>query len=128
MEFLLGNVQILSDVLLYHVVPGITLSTDLVDGGIITTVSGEAVAVGVGAIITINQATVILPDVLTTNGVVHAIDAVLIPPDGLGLPSFIDIVDTAIVNTQFSTLVTAVQLAGLEDTLRSEGPFTVCEY
>ena len=36
-----------------------------------------------------------------------------------------DIVDTAVAAGQFSTLVTAVQAAGLEETLRSKGPFTV---
>jgi len=36
-----------------------------------------------------------------------------------------DIVDTAAANGQFSTLVAAVQAAGLVDTLKSEGPFTV---
>lgn len=36
-----------------------------------------------------------------------------------------DIVDTAVANEQFSTLVAAVQAAGLVDTLKSDGPFTV---
>jgi transforming growth factor-beta-induced protein len=66
----------------------------------------------------INNARVTVTDILTTNGVIHVIDTVILPPS-------MDIVDTAAANPQFKTLVAAVQAAGLVDTLKGEGPFTV---
>ena len=68
-------------ILTYHVVSGTALSTDLTEGKI-GTVQGEAVDVTLDPI-AINGAGVAIPDVLATNGVVHVIDAVLIPPEGL---------------------------------------------
>ena len=40
-------------------------------------------------------------------------------------PEMMDIVDTAVADGRFTTLVTAVQAAGLVDALKGEGPFTV---
>ena len=61
-----------------HVVPGTALSTDLTEG-VLPTVQGETVEVTLDPI-AINGAGVAIPDVLASNGVVHVIDAVLIPP------------------------------------------------
>jgi transforming growth factor-beta-induced protein len=55
-------------------------------------------------------------DVMTSNGVIHVIDKVLLPTD---------VVDIAINNSNFSILVEAVVKAGLVDALKAEGPFTV---
>lgn len=55
-------------------------------------------------------------DVMTSNGVIHVIDKVLLPTD---------VVDIAINNSNFSILVEAVAKAGLVDALKAEGPFTV---
>ena len=68
----------------------------------------------------INDAKVIITDIVTSNGVIHVIDTVLLPPADLS-----DIVDTAVADGRFTTLVTAVQAAGLVDALKGEGPFTV---
>ena len=62
-------------------VSGTALSTDLTEGKL-KTVQGEPVDVTLDPI-AINGAGVAIPDVLATNGVVHVIDAVLIPPEGL---------------------------------------------
>jgi len=53
------------------------------------------------------------------NGVIHVIDAVLLPPP---LP---DIVDTAIADGRFTVLVEALQTANLVDALSADGPLTV---
>jgi uncharacterized surface protein with fasciclin (FAS1) repeats len=66
----------------------------------------------------IDGAEVILTDIETSNGVIHVIDAVLLPESR-------DIVDIAVEDGRFTTLVAAVQAAGLVDTLKGEGPFTV---
>jgi len=63
-----------------------------------------------------NSATVVAADVVGTNGVIHVIDKVLLPPSVVGI---------AINNSTFSTLVSAVVKAGLAETLSGKGPFTV---
>jgi uncharacterized surface protein with fasciclin (FAS1) repeats len=79
------ELQNLTDILTYHVVSGTVLSTDLTDGmeatalngGTLTfTVDGMGVEVGTAAV---GPAMVIVADVVTDNGVVHVIDAVLVP-------------------------------------------------
>ena len=70
----------------------------------------------VGANIKINNSTVTQADIMASNGVVHVIDTVLLP---------LDIVDTAISDGRFKTLVTALTAAGLVATLKGNGPLTV---
>ncbi len=72
----------LTDILLYHVVAASALSTDLEDGQEITTMLDENVLVTINEEgVFINDAEVIVADLLAENGVVHVIDAVLLPPD-----------------------------------------------
>ncbi|MGD9224015.1 MAG: fasciclin domain-containing protein [Desulfobacteraceae bacterium] len=66
------------------------------------------------------QAKVTVTDIATTNGVIHVIDAVLDPGDAVE-----DIVDTAVANGNFTTLVAALQAAELDDDLKASGPLTV---
>jgi uncharacterized surface protein with fasciclin (FAS1) repeats len=61
---------------------------------------------------------IIQTDIAASNGVIHAIDKVLLPGDK-------NIVQTAIANPDFSILVEAVTAAGLVDTLSAPGPYTV---
>ncbi|MDA9819761.1 fasciclin domain-containing protein [Salibacteraceae bacterium] len=68
----------LADILTYHVVAGTVLSTDLTAGNV-ATVNGASVTVDLSSGIMINTATVSTPDVTADNGVVHVIDAVLVP-------------------------------------------------
>ncbi|WP_199915051.1 fasciclin domain-containing protein, partial [Aquimarina sp. Aq107] len=63
---------------------------------------------------------VILADIQASNGVVHVIDGVLLPPADLQ-----SIVEIAVATPELSTLVGALQAANLVDTLNGEGPFTV---
>lgn len=70
----------LANVLLYHVVGGTNLSGDLMDGMEVLTAQGETVTVSInGDVITINDAEVTVIDLTAGNGVVHVIDAVLVP-------------------------------------------------
>lgn len=71
---------LLTDVLLYHVVGSIALSSNLSDGASVPTLFGENVTVSIdGSTVMINGATVTVADIVTINGVVHVIDAVLVP-------------------------------------------------
>ncbi|ORY02898.1 Fasciclin-domain-containing protein [Basidiobolus meristosporus CBS 931.73] len=75
------NATALTNVLKYHVVsPGVKYSTDLKDGDKLTTVQGNVLNVKIAnGSVTINGAKVVTANVLTSNGVVHVLDGVLIP-------------------------------------------------
>jgi len=68
----------LSDILLYHVVSGTVLSSALTNGNV-STLNGQDITVDITAGVKINSSNVTLADVTTDNGVVHVIDAVLVP-------------------------------------------------
>jgi transforming growth factor-beta-induced protein len=71
----------LTDILLYHVVPAQVLSTDLSDGMTATTLGSAELSFSVGADgVQVNGANVVAADVMASNGVIHVIDAVLLPP------------------------------------------------
>merc|ERR1719162_2040797 len=74
------NKATLVDILTYHVVGAVALSTDLSDGQVIDTVEGKSVTVHIGDGVKINDANVVMADVMATNGVVHVVDGVLLPP------------------------------------------------
>jgi uncharacterized surface protein with fasciclin (FAS1) repeats len=70
----------LAAVLTYHVVPGTVMSTDLKEGQKAKTVQGESVTVSLRGGAKVNGANVTAADVKASNGVVHVIDAVILPP------------------------------------------------
>jgi uncharacterized surface protein with fasciclin (FAS1) repeats len=71
----------LTDVLTYHVVEGDVMAGDLRDGQVVKTLQGEELTVSVdGDRVRIGDATVVQPDVDASNGTVHVIDSVLMPP------------------------------------------------
>ncbi len=67
-------------VLTYHVVSGTVKSTDLKNGMSAKTVQGEKIKVDLSNGVKINQANVISADIMASNGVVHVIDQVILPP------------------------------------------------
>ena len=109
----------LQAILTYHVVAGKVMAADVVKLTGAKTVQGQQVDIAVNdGKVTVDGANVIKTDIETSNGVIHIIDSVMLPADK-------DIVDTAVDAGAFKTLVAAVKAAGLVDTLKSEGPFTV---
>lgn len=117
------NVELLTTILEYHVVlEPVLLSIELTNGKVVETLNGATLAIGVdNTTVTVNNVTVSAVDVSANNGVIHAIDQVLFPPDLVLPPSVVEIATSG----NFSTLGAALQAAGLVDALSGEGPFTV---
>ena len=121
---LLANTPLLTAVLKYHVVAGQVPSSAVPLGKAINPVGGgffKIDKVGTSLVITDGRnrtSKIVQADIAASNGVIHAIDKVLLPADKT-------IVQTAIANPDFSILVEAVTAAGLVDTLNAPGPYTV---
>jgi uncharacterized surface protein with fasciclin (FAS1) repeats len=82
LESLLEDPAALAEILTYHVVSGAVLAADVVGLDSATTVQGEDIAIEVvdGVVVLNGSANVIATDVMASNGVVHVIDAVILPP------------------------------------------------
>jgi transforming growth factor-beta-induced protein len=121
------NKQALTDILLYHVVSGKVMAADVTGLESATTLLGKDIAIKVDmGNVYINDAKVIITDIETSNGVIHVIDAVILPPsDEEAMEEKQTIVEIAVADERFSTLVAAVTAAELVETLSGEGPFTV---
>jgi uncharacterized surface protein with fasciclin (FAS1) repeats len=120
------NKQALTDILLYHVVSGKVMAADVVELESATTVLGKDVAIKVeDGKVFINEAEVIITDIETSNGVIHVIESVILPPSEDDAMMEKTIVEIAVADGRFNTLVAAVTAAELVDTLNGEGPLTV---
>jgi uncharacterized surface protein with fasciclin (FAS1) repeats len=121
---LLANKPLLTAVLTYHVLPARVTKAQVPAGKPITTVQGgifKVDAVGADLVITDGRnrsAKILVTDVAASNGVVHALDRVILPADKT-------LVQTAQALPDFSILVEAVVAADLAGTLSGTGPFTV---
>jgi transforming growth factor-beta-induced protein len=110
----------LSDVLLYHAVAAAVPSSALTQDQVITMANtGDATITSLAPPM-INQADIVTPDRVATNGFVHVTDGVLLPPSVTT-----DIVGAAAATESLSTLVSLVTIADLVGALQGEGPFTV---
>jgi uncharacterized surface protein with fasciclin (FAS1) repeats len=116
---LLADTALLTRVLTYHVLPNRTLKADITTGQAITTLQGGSFTIGSDLAITDSRTRRAGTDVLTSNGVIHVIDRVILP-----LPAE-TIVQTAQSLPQFSILVEAVVAANLQGALSGTGPLTV---
>ncbi|MDQ7025658.1 MAG: fasciclin domain-containing protein [Anaerolineae bacterium] len=146
-EELLADTETLAEIVNYHLVESTMLAEDVValDGEDITTVNGATIAVAMSddgvtlADANGNVVNVVTTDITASNGVIHIIDGVLMPPveeadseeadsseevntEEMTLPT---IVGAAIGNEDLSTLATAIVRAGLVGDLNGEGSFTV---
>jgi uncharacterized surface protein with fasciclin (FAS1) repeats len=71
----------LTQILLYHVVPGQVMAADVTDGLEAETLQGSTVSFMVMADgVMINEANIVATDIVASNGVIHVIDAVILPP------------------------------------------------
>jgi uncharacterized surface protein with fasciclin (FAS1) repeats len=74
------NKAILAKILTYHVVSGMVMAADVTDSDV-ATVEGQTIKLATMGGVTVNGAKVVAADVMASNGVIHAIDAVILPPD-----------------------------------------------
>ena len=83
LEALLADPEALKKVLLYHVVEGKVTSDQIVGMTTATSVEGSPIAISVkdGTVYLNDSAKVVTADVMASNGVIHIIDAVILPPD-----------------------------------------------
>ncbi|MBN2905289.1 MAG: fasciclin domain-containing protein [Rhodobacteraceae bacterium] len=77
------NKDKLTAILTYHVVPGKVMSGDLTDGMMAATVEGSEVTIGTMGGVTVDGANVTTADIEASNGVIHVIDAVILPKDSM---------------------------------------------
>lgn len=113
------NKGTLQAILGYHVVAGAVPASEVVKLTYATTVNGQRVDIKVSdAGVNVDGALVTKTDIRCSNGIIHVIDAVI-------MPSTKDIVATAVEAGSFRTLAAALEAAGLVEALQGKGPFTV---
>jgi transforming growth factor-beta-induced protein len=148
------NANTLANILTYHVTPGVVVAAMLEDNSTVTMLNNQIAPVrlaGGPAPPMIGPANITLTDLLVTNGVVHVIDTVLLPPEAedattsdttyettemedetteiedetTDMAPSNTVVDIAVGSPDHQTLVAAVTATGLVEILASPGPFTV---
>ncbi|MGQ9592843.1 MAG: fasciclin domain-containing protein [Planctomycetota bacterium] len=113
------NKALLTSILTYHVVAGCVPSSEAKKLDYARTVQGQHVQIEKReGRLTVGGARVVKADVYASNGVIHVIDAVM-------LPNSSDIVATAVAAGSFKTLAQALAAANLVEALKGKGPFTV---
>lgn len=120
-DSLLADIPALQNVLLYHVLGESKSAYELLWKRSAETLQGEAVAISINRSgIFINQSPVISPNVKAPNGIIHVIGAVLLPP-----PPQSNLIETLENDGRFTTLLAALEIAGLKDTVATGGVFTI---
>jgi uncharacterized surface protein with fasciclin (FAS1) repeats len=127
-DALLADPETLADILTYHVYSGAVNEETAVSlaGTKVAMVNGDNVGLSLseGSLL-VNTVTVTSTDIIASNGIIHVLDAVLLPPAEMTEPTM-NIVDTAVGNGGFTKLVEALQVTGLDAVLADEaGEFTV---
>lgn len=140
-EDLLADPAALSQILLYHVVPGAVMAEDAMTLESAATLQGSSITLSTSmemedtmetkeGLFLNGGAEVFQADIEATNGVIHVIDAVILPPaegemEGSYAGGLLNIVEIAAADENFSTLVAAVTAAELGEALSAPGPYTV---
>ncbi len=153
-EALLQDPATLASILTYHVVAGKVKAAQVVNIDAAQTLNGQSVSISItkDGNVMVDNATVIATDILCSNGVIHVIDAVILPGEGSSISGLastakILVTDGSNVNSMpgrpvhlpggkipifpmahkagLNTLAAAVEAAGLQQTLTVSGPFTV---
>jgi len=128
---LLANTDVLTSILLQHVIPEIAVDSVTaysLNGAMVTTASSAEIALNINTttdMLTYGGANIIIKDIYTTNGIIHVIDAVIVGDVEIPAPAM-SLVDVASANGSFSTLVSALQSTGLDTVLANlDNDYTV---
>jgi transforming growth factor-beta-induced protein len=116
-EALLADIPALTNILLYHVAGEKLMASDVLSMETVETLQGQSLDVDAESGM-VDSAAIIITDIEASNGVIHVIDAVV-------LPETRSIAEVAVEDGRFTTLVAALDAAGLVETLSGEGAFTV---
>ena len=121
---IISNKPLLTDILLYHVLGGRQYSWSLLAASTATTLEGNPLLITRdGLKVTINNQRVLQANVFAGNGLIHAVDGVLLPPTAdIQVKSIIDVLK---LDGRFTTLLAAINAAGLTDVVATAGVFTV---
>jgi len=79
LEALLQDKEALTKVLTYHVVPGRVMAADVVNLTSAETVQGQSIRIDASSGVRVDDANVVKTDIVTSNGVIHVIDSVILP-------------------------------------------------
>ena len=79
LDALLKDKQKLTSILTYHVAPGAVMAADVVKLSSAATVNGKPLTIKAGTSVMVDQAKVVATDIVCSNGVIHVIDAVVLP-------------------------------------------------
>lgn len=136
LDILLADPEgLLTDILLYHVVPGKLMSSDVAEATSLTTLQGGdlAVLVAPNGSISVNGAQIVEADIPAKNGVIHIIDGVLLPQD-LDLPEVpatavetnpLTIAEVLAEDGRFTSLLNALEATDLADVFAAPGDYTL---
>jgi uncharacterized surface protein with fasciclin (FAS1) repeats len=139
LDELLADPDRLAAVLQYHVLQGALPAADIASGMQAATLEGKPLTFTRNGDILVNDAAVIVPDIVTSNGIIHVIDRVLLPPvadeqaEGAAVaaaavteeangPTIADVLNE---NGNYSVVLKAVEIAGLTDELAGPGAYTI---
>ncbi len=133
---LLADKAALTNVLTYHVTSGAKKASEVVALSSVDMLNGDQAIISLqGADAFISNAKIIVTDIVTSNGVIHVIDSVILPPQAESQDESTqeeapqeqakNIVETAKQAGAFNTLLAALEAADLTSALEGEGPFTV---
>ena len=116
LDALLADTAALTKVLTYHVIPGGIKSTDLADGMSATTVEGEDVTISIkDGTVMVNDATVTTADIEASNGVIHVIDTVIMPPSMAAPAADVAATETTTETTEVAASDTTTETAPAAD-------------
>lgn len=119
-ESLITNKTALTEILLYHVISGKQSALQLIGARTPETLQGSTVKMGFkGAYFLVNGSRILNPNIQSPNAVIHVIDQVLLPP-----PPKPDLYDALAADGRFSTLIAALNAAGLADAVKT-GEITI---
>lgn len=126
LDALMKDKDKLTALLTYHVVAGKVTAAEVAKMTSAKTVNGKDLVVKTdGSAVMVNDAKVTSADITASNGVIHVVDTVLVPEEKKAEAAKPDLVETAAKAGNFTTLAKVLGEAGLVDTLKGPGPYTV---